>query len=121
MWNVNYRDLNTIRAKLALLAAASIVDYEKVNAVKRDDCYEATINVKPNLFAWLFIDFDGDATLEIDDSIYAAYTGGNRLFRLSQVIIGLGFVCQALVIPVVGLLIIRTCTWFIMSLGPWNS
>ncbi len=83
MWNVNYRDLNTIRAKLALLAAASIVDYEKVNAVKRDDCYEATINVKPNLFAWLFIDFDGgDATLEIDDSIYAAYTG-NRLFRLS--------------------------------------
>ncbi len=81
MLNVDYRDLNTVRAKLALLAAASIVDYEELRSNRVNDYYEAAINVKPGFDSWLFIDFDGDATLEIDDHTYAAYSG-NRIFRI---------------------------------------
>jgi hypothetical protein len=82
MLNIDYRDLNTIRAKLALLAAASIVDYQELNSRSVNECYEAEVSVSPGFDSWIFIDFDGDATLEIDGDVYAAYTG-NRVFRVN--------------------------------------
>ncbi|WP_084019821.1 alpha-mannosidase [Vulcanisaeta thermophila] len=82
MININYRDLNTIRAKIALLMAASIVKYEEIKTNNSGSCIDASIEVERDLDPWLFIDFDGDATLEIDDKVYAAYTE-NRIFRLN--------------------------------------
>ncbi|AFZ71246.1 alpha-mannosidase [Caldisphaera lagunensis DSM 15908] len=71
------RDSASIDVKLFYLYANSIIDYHEINKKECESClcYNLSLDESKGV-PWLYIDIDGEGTLEIDNERYAIY--GNK-------------------------------------------
>ncbi|MGC8566915.1 MAG: alpha-mannosidase [Caldisphaera sp.] len=70
------RSASSIDVKLFYLYASSIVEHEFLDMEKCDSCYCSKISLKDYGDPWIYIDIEGEGTLEIENQRYAVY--GNK-------------------------------------------
>ncbi|MGC8573343.1 MAG: alpha-mannosidase [Caldisphaera sp.] len=67
------RSTGSIDVKLFYIYANSIVDYKELDLKKCDSCFCTNLSIDNNNEPWIFVDIDGEGTLEIDNEKYAIY------------------------------------------------
>lgn len=70
---MNKRTQGSIDVKLFYLYAASIIEYEMLNVEKKDRCYCTDLRLKDIGDAWIYIDIDGEGTVEVNNERYAVF------------------------------------------------
>lgn len=67
------RSPGSLDVKLFYIYTNSIVDYKKLNLKNCDSCLCSDLSIDSNNEPWIFIDIDGEGTLEIENEKYAIF------------------------------------------------
>jgi alpha-mannosidase len=67
------RSPGSLDVKLFYIYTNSIVDYKELNLKNCDSCLCSDLSIDSNNEPWIFIDIDGEGTLEIENEKYAIF------------------------------------------------